>query len=94
MSYEKTYDFGFTTLDEEEILSTKTSFEEIQESNQELHKVINSYEKSIKEIEKLIKPLLNNLLKNPEKEYIKWPNREEKLKKVMEKLEEHFRVDR
>lgn len=36
---------------------------------------------------KLITPLLENLLKNPEKEYIKWPNREKIVKSMIEELE-------
>jgi len=33
------------------------------------------YKGQMKKIEKLILPLLHNLMKNPENEYIKWPNR-------------------
>ena len=33
------------------------------------------YKGQMKKVEKLILPLLHNLMKNPENEYIKWPNR-------------------
>jgi len=33
------------------------------------------YERKIEEVENLILPLLVNLTKNPEREYIRWPNR-------------------
>ena len=33
------------------------------------------YKEQMKKVEKLILPLLHNLMKNPENEYIKWPNR-------------------
>ena len=33
------------------------------------------YQKKIEEVENLILPLLVNLTKNPEREYIRWPNR-------------------
>jgi len=37
-------------------------------------------------IEQLIMPLLVNLMKNPEKEYIYWPNRIEKLQEQVDKV--------
>jgi hypothetical protein len=37
-------------------------------------------------IEKLIIPFLKNLLKNPEKETIKWPNRQEPINSQIEKI--------
>lgn len=44
------------------------------------------YAEEMKEIEKLILPLLYNLLKNPEKEYIKWSNRTEAINKQIAKI--------
>lgn len=40
----------------------------------------------LKQAEDLILPLLYNLLKNPEQEYIKWPNRTAILDKQIEKI--------
>lgn len=40
----------------------------------------------IKELEGLILPLLYNLMKNPEKPIINWPNREDVIKKQIEKI--------
>ena len=50
----------------------------LMDSKQELE-----YQDKIIEIKKLILPLLQNLMKNEEKEYIYWPNRTEKLQKQM-----------
>ena len=41
---------------------------------------------SMEEIEGLILPLLYNLLKNPEREYICWPNRTEVIQKQIDKI--------
>jgi hypothetical protein len=38
------------------------------------------------EVEGMIIPLLNNLMKNPEKEFIKWPNRVEKIQTQIQKI--------
>lgn len=40
----------------------------------------------LKEVEDLILPLLYNLMKNPEKEYIHWPNRTPIIDKQIEKI--------
>ncbi len=40
----------------------------------------------LKEVEGLILPLLYNLMKNPEKPIINWPNREAVIKKQIEKI--------
>lgn len=40
----------------------------------------------LKELEALILPLLYNLMKNPEKPIINWPNREAVIKKQIEKI--------
>ena len=64
------FDFGFTAVTEDEleaVQKTKVSAEGAQEKLEKLYNAI--------------KPLLTNLKKNPEKEYILWPNR---LKKVEE----------
>jgi len=45
----------------------------------------NSKEKMLK-VENLIIPLLTNLMKNPEKEFIKWPNRVEKIQAQVQKI--------
>jgi hypothetical protein len=37
-------------------------------------------------LENLIIPLLNNLMKNPEKEFIKWPTRVEKIQAQIQKV--------
>lgn len=53
----------------------------------EIHtKVQRAYKKQMQAVEKLILPFLKNLLKNPEAETIKWPNREGPIKAQIEKI--------
>jgi hypothetical protein len=40
----------------------------------------------LQEVEQLILPLLYNLQKNPDKEYIHWPNRKEIIQKQIERI--------
>ena len=41
---------------------------------------------NLKELEVLIVPLLVNLMKNPEKEYIYWPNRTDKIQEQIDRI--------
>lgn len=49
-------------------------------------KMIAETESKIKSLEQLILPLLVNLMKNPEKEYLYWPGRTEKVQDQMNKI--------
>ena len=76
------FDFGFTAVDESEL-------EAVQKATNEVSQVTSTVETTQEKLDKLynaITPLLNNLKKNPEKEYILWPDR---LKKV-ETFETHL----
>lgn len=44
------------------------------------------YKDLLKKVEKMVMPLLYNLMKNPENEYIKWPNRKEVIQKQINKI--------
>ena len=76
------FDFGFTAVDEEEL-------EAVQTATKKAETVASSADETKEKLDKLfnaITPLLNNLKKNPEKEYILWPDR---LSKV-EAFEDHL----
>ena len=59
--------------------------DEVEERKGELEK---EYAEKMDSVKKLILPLLYNLLKNPDKEYILWPNRTEVIQKQIAKIEE------
>ena len=53
----------------------------------EIHaKVQKAYKKQMQALEKLVLPFMKNLMKNPDVETIKWPNRVEPIKKQIEKI--------
>ena len=69
------FDFGFTAVDEDEL-------EAVQKLSSKVEKVDSSkgeLEDKLNKLYNAIQPLLTNLKKNPEKEYILWPNRVEKV---------------
>ena len=68
-------DFGFTAVDEDEL-------EVVQKQTQKLESTSGKAEELEDKLNKLynsILPLLSNLKKNPEKDYIYWPKRTEKV---------------
>ena len=76
------FDFGFTAVNEEEL-------EAVQTATKKAESVSTTATAAKIKLDKLynaITPLLNNLKKNPEKEYILWPDR---LSKV-EAFEDHL----
>ena len=109
-------DFGFTTVDEDEVQEFETAVQEkVAKATQQetgaleskldellkLRKDDNSYQVlfekrkveleevykgQMKKVEKLILPLLHNLMKNPENEYIKWPGRTAIVQKQINKI--------
>jgi hypothetical protein len=52
-----------------------------------------AYKTKMNTIEQLVMPLLYNLKKNPEKEYIYWPNRENKIQDQITKILAMTRAD-
>jgi len=72
------FDFGFTVVDESEL-----------EAVQQLQSVssdADDYHTRLDTLYNAIQPLLTNLKANPEKEYILWPNRLDKI----EEFETHI----
>ena len=73
------FDFGFTAVNEDELEVTQT-----------MHTMVNEAKGAQEKLDALynaIVPLLNNLKQNPEKEYIYWPNRVDKIELFRDKLQ-------
>lgn len=68
---EDLFDFGFTVVSEDELDASQHALVQI-ETNEKLQKALDNLYNSIL-------PLLDNLAKNPEKDYIHWPNRISKI---------------
>jgi ABC-type phosphate transport system auxiliary subunit len=80
-------DFGFSAVSEDELKQLERELQQVAEKNSETAMVAES---KLDAIYKAVIPLLNNLMKNPEKEYIYWPDRQVKVKAFMEKLEKIY----
>jgi len=76
------FDFGFTFANENELEVVQQAQQTV---SQNTTAVISTQEK-LDKLFNAVQPLLNNLKQNPEKEYILWPNRLEKI----EQFEDHI----
>ena len=69
-------DFGFTAMDADELASVDTKIVEKTTTANEV----------IERMDNFIRPLLENLMKDSDKDYIYWPNRSEMIQKQIDKL--------
>jgi ABC-type nitrate/sulfonate/bicarbonate transport system substrate-binding protein len=81
------FDFGFTVVDETEL----QSYQQAEAKVEETEAVAEATQKKIDNLYNAVQPLLNNLKKNPEKEYILWPNRLEKVEEFEKFLYEIYK---
>jgi cell division protein FtsX len=79
---EELFDFGFTFANEDEL----EVVQQAQQTNELNTTAVISTQEKLDKLFNAITPLLNNLKKNPEKEYILWPNRLDKI----EQFEDHI----
>ena len=82
MSDDLDFDFGFTAVTEDELDIVKKKQDSVNDAEQ----LAKTTQDRLDKLYNSIIPLLTNLKKNPEKEYILWPNR---LQKV-EAFEDHI----
>ena len=71
-------DFGFTAMDADELAAIDTKIIEKTTTATEV----------IKKLDDFVRPLLENLAKDSDKDYIYWPNRIEIIQKKLEELNE------
>jgi hypothetical protein len=81
------FDFGFTAVDENELEAVQKAASQAETLGAS---ALNTQEK-IDKLYNAIIPLLTNLKKNPEKEYILWPNRLEKVEQFEDYIQQIYR---
>ena len=69
------FDFGFTAVNEDELKSVQQTAALANDAEQ----LANTTQDKLDKLYNAVQPLLNNLKANPEKDYIYWPNRQEKV---------------
>lgn len=77
------FDFGFTAVDEDEL--------EVAKKAAEVETTATSTQERLDNLYNAVVPLLNNLKKNPEKEYILWPDRLAKVEAFEDHLQQIYK---
>jgi hypothetical protein len=80
------FDFGFTAVDESELEAVQA----LGATAKEVESKASTTQDKLDRLFNAIVPLLNNLKKNPEKEYILWPNRLEKVEEFEDHLQDIY----
>ena len=81
-------DFGFTVVDESELEAVKKT----QDTANDAEQLATTTQDKLDKLYNAIIPLLNNLKKNPEKEYILWPNRVDKVEQFEDVLRKIYQA--
>lgn len=76
------FDFGFTAVNEDELEAVREISSQVETHADQ----VDELRDKVSDLYNAIVPLLSNLKKNPEKDYIHWPNRLEKV----EEFENHL----
>jgi hypothetical protein len=82
------FDFGFSAVTEDELKVVQEASKQAETATQSTLML----EQKINSLYNMIMPLLNNLAKNPEKDYIYWPNRLDKIEQFRDKLDEVYKT--
>ena len=81
------FDFGFTAVTEDELQAVQDAQKQVGDVSIEAQSTQDRLEKLYNSIQ----PLLNNLKANPEKDYIYWPNRLEKVEAFENFIQEIYK---
>ena len=82
------FDFGFSAVSEDELKAIERELEsKVASQEQQLKQVSKNYEEKLNTLYKMVMPLLNNLAKDAEKDYIYWPGRQQKMQEFIKKVQ-------
>jgi hypothetical protein len=81
-------DFGFSAVSEDELKSLERKLQqEVNQKQAALQVIETTYKAKLEQLYKTVMPLLVNLAKDDNKEYIYWPNRTEKMNAFIKKVQ-------
>lgn len=80
------FDFGFSAMDEDELDVVQQATAKVTEASS----TASAVEDRLNKLYNMVLPLLNNLAKNPEKDYIYWPNRLDKIELFRDALDDVY----
>ena len=80
-------DFGFSLVSEDELKEYENKLlKEVEQKDGQ----VQEYNDKLQGVRNMIMPLLNNLMANPDKHYLYWPNRTEKIQQFIKRLDSYI----
>jgi hypothetical protein len=83
---DESFDFGFSIVDEGEL----EVLQEAQDTITTVSAEAATLEERLNKLYNMVMPLLNNLAKNPDKNYIYWPDRLNKIEQFRDRLDKVY----
>lgn len=84
-------DFGFSIVSEEELKEQEELLRrKVEEQSKIVQKTSEELTDKLHGLKNMIMPLLQNLAKDPDKSYIFWPNRTQKIKEFIAKIDNYI----
>lgn len=82
------FDFGFSAVSEEELKALEKQLsEQVAQKDTEIELLSKTYEEKLNTLYKMVMPLLKNLARDADKDYIYWPDRQKKMVDFISKVE-------
>lgn len=82
------FDFGFSAVSEDELKAYERELsQQVVQKDSELEQLSKTYEQKLNTLYGMVMPLLKNLAKDPDKEYILWPDRHKKVNEFIKQVE-------
>lgn len=94
LKLDEDFDFGFSVVDEDElevIQQAKTEIETTKSTLEQTSAEAETLEARLNELYNMVQPLLNNLAANPEKNYLYWPNRLDKIEQFRDAIDKVYK---
>tara|TARA_R110000822_G_scaffold304501_4_gene429686 strand:- start:7 stop:288 length:282 start_codon:yes stop_codon:yes gene_type:complete len=82
------FDFGFSAMDADELEVVQAATQQATDAGTEAA----GLEEKVEKLYGMVQPLLNNLKKNPSKDYIYWPNRLDKIEQFSDALDKIYKA--
>jgi len=90
MNFNSDYDFGFSLVSEEELKKQEELLrKQVEEQSIIVEKTSTELTDKLHGLRNMIMPLLVNLSKDPDKNYIFWPERAEKIQAFIKKIDNY-----
>ena len=90
MKLNESDDFGFSLVSEEELKAHEDLLrKKIEEQSEVVQKTEAELKDKLDGLRAMVMPLLVNLAKDPDKSYIFWPDRVQKIEKFIKKVNEY-----